>query len=567
MCVIMSKVEKRLSAIKDMFLDPKMSNLGLLEEQIHHIWEYNKAIMAESSVRVGSTSGVSYADMVSEAEIPEEPVKFEQMLDELSFYYKGLIKWNSPGVMINITPPPLISSVAATACGNMFNPNLAMDVPSGNMAFAEMEVMKMVCDLVKWDYNKASGFMTFGGKSTVLYAIRAGLNSCLPKTRYQGLLNEKVKVFSTEQGHPCHYENCEWLGIGSDNCVRVPVNDNGQMNLDILKDELEKCIMYGEKIACIIVNGGSTLYTTIDEIAKVVEMRKSLMDKYALDYCPHIHVDSVSGWAWLMFESYDFIQNPLEFSEDAIVELKYVYNHVKDISLADSFGVDFHKTGYSPYLCSMFICKDKQKVFNLGEPKQATMDDMVYGIYAPFTFTLESSRAGVSALEAWISLKQLGKGGYQRIIGTLVETGCSLRKHFDNADYSICRNNDAHGFVALVMLLPFELRTSLKTNIESFSDEELLKIAKYNHKFYLYALQLSVRNEIPFLLDYVSKQTTIREIKIGVMKFFPMSPFCNEDYLESFYSEFKAILDKFDEVWETMELTDSPFRPKPFVTR
>ena len=77
MCVIMSKVEKRLSAIKDMFLDPKMSNLGLLEEQIHHIWEYNKAIMAESSVRVGSTSGVSYADMVSEAEIPEEPVKFE----------------------------------------------------------------------------------------------------------------------------------------------------------------------------------------------------------------------------------------------------------------------------------------------------------------------------------------------------------------------------------------------------------------------------------------------------------------------------------------------------------
>ena len=342
---------------------------------------------------------------------------------------------------------------------------------------------------------------------------------------------------------------------------------NTPENLDILKDELEKCIMYGEKIACIIVNGGSTLYTTIDEIAKVVEMRKSLMDKYALDYCPHIHVDSVIGWAWLMFESYDFIQNPLEFSEDAIVELKYVYNHVKDISLADSFGVDFHKTGYSPYLCSMFICKDKQKVFNLGEPKQATMDDMVYGIYAPFTFTLESSRAGVSALEAWISLKQLGKGGYQRIIGTLVETGCSLRKHFDNADYSICRNNDAHGFVALVMLLPFELRTSLKTNIESFSDEELLKIAKYNHKFYLYALQLSVRNEIPFLLDYVSKQTTIREIKIGVMKFFPMSPFCNEDYLESFYSEFKAILDKFDEVWETMELTDSPFRPKPFVTR
>lgn len=236
----MKNIEKRLEAVEGMFLHPNMDNLEMLEKNIRAIWDDNKTQLEESSVRVGRTSGEEYVERVSNAIIPDEPIDFENLKDEISFFFNGLIKWNSPGVMINITPPPLVSAVAAAACGNLFNPNLAMDVPAGNFAFAELEVSKMVCDLVGWDYNNATGFMTFGGKSTVLYAIRSGLNSCLPDARYLGLRNQKVKVFSTDQGHPCHYENCEWLGIGKDNCIRVPVLENGQINLDVLKNELDR---------------------------------------------------------------------------------------------------------------------------------------------------------------------------------------------------------------------------------------------------------------------------------------------------------------------------------------
>ena len=563
----MTIIEKRLEEVLEMFLSPDMSNISLLENQIREIWDIKGTELTESSVRIGHTSNTPYNERIRSSIIPEDPVPFERLLNELSFYFNGMVKWNSPGVMINITPPPLMSAVAASACGNLFNPNLAMDVPAGNIAFAELEVVKMICDLVGWDFDNATGLMTFGGKGTVLYAIRAGLNACLPEARYKGFARGGVKVFSTEQGHPCHYENCEWLGIGSDNCVRIPVLKNGQIDLKILKQELENAIKEEVRIACIIVNGGSTLFTTIDEIAQIVNMRDELMETYHLDYTPHIHVDSVIGWAWLMFDTYDFESNPLCFSEKALSELKYVYSLIKDIKLADSFGVDFHKTGYAPYLCSMFVCKDKRKVYSLGEEKQAPMSELEYGLYAPFTYTLESSRAGISALEAWISLKQLGKGGYQRIIGTLVETGCSMREYFSNTSYSLCRNMEAHGFVALVMFFPKEYRERLKHGIESFSDEELLRIAKYNHKFYLYILSLNSKNKVPFLLDYVSKQTTIRTVKIGVIKLFPMSPFCNLDYLDSFYSKLEEILDVYDATWEELVLDDSPYRPKPFVTR
>lgn len=563
----MTVVSERLKQVLDMFLSPDMKNLDLLERQIQKIWEATGEGMIESPVRVGHTSNAPYIERIKDTQIPNESVPFDALVEELAFYYNGLIKWNSPGVMINITPPPLIAAVAASACGNVFNPNLAMDVPSGNMAFAEIEVIKMICDLVHWNIETSTGLMTFGGKGTVLYAIRTGLNACYPDARYKGISRGEVKVFSTEQGHPCHYENCEWLGIGSENCTRIPVLKNGQMNTDVLRDELEKTIKSDIKIACIIVNGGSTLYTTVDEIAKVVAIRDDLVKKYNLSYIPHIHVDSVIGWAWLMFDTYDFNSNPLEFSEKSIEELKFVYEHVKEITLADSFGVDFHKTGYSPYLCSMFVCKDKKRVYGLGDVNQAPVSELEYGLYAPFTYTLESSRAGVSAIEAWISLRQLGKGGYQRIIGTMVETGCSMRKHFSQAPYSVCRNTEAHGFVALAMLFPRELRERSKEELETFDDEELIKIAKYNHKFYLYILSLNARNAVPFLLDYVSKHTTIKTVKIGVIKLFPMSPFCNLDYLDSFYSKFEEVLTVFDSMWEDMKLDDSPYRPKPFVTR
>ncbi len=563
----MEKKSEGRKKLEQAFLNPSMENLSDLESCIRKIWEESGGLLCASPIRVGRTDSVSYYDRVKESVIPETGRDNDAMIRELLFYFQGLIKWNSPGVMINITPPPLTLSVAAASCASLFNPNLAMDVPSGNLAFAELEVIKMLSDLAGWDFRESAGLMTFGGKGTVLYAIRTGLHNCCPEAREHGLLGEKIKVFSTDQGHPCHYENCEWLGIGRENCVRLPVLEDGKTDLDAMKRELWSAVQNGYKIACIIANGGSTLYTTVDDIDRVVEIRDELVREFSLPYVPHVHVDSVIGWAWLMFADYDFEKNPLGFSNDACRELRHVYRHVRHIQKADSFGADFHKTGFVPYLCSAFVCKKKAELYALGEENQAPLEESDFGLYAPFSFSLESSRAGTSALSAWISLKQLGKEGYQRAIGILAEAGCSLREHFQEAEYSVCRNRSGHGFAALAMLFPKELRQRSKQDLQLFSDAELLRIAKYNHRFYLYLLHMQAQNKIDFALDYVSKQTDVRGIKIGVIKLFPMSPFCDAAYLETFYSRFEELLETYDQSWETMELKDSPYRPKPFVTR
>ena len=558
---------QRIQEIQKAVLSPDMANIQDLERYIHMTWEQIGDRLTASPIRVGQTDTASYLHRVENATIPEQFSGSEALLGDLAFYMQGLLKWNSPGVMINVNPPAMTLPIAATACCSMFNPNLAMDVPSGNLAFAELEVMKMLSDLAMWDPHKSAGVMTFGGKGTVLYAVRAGLHNCCPQLRQLGIHNQKFKVFSTEQGHPCHYEVCEWLVIGRDNCVSLPVNADGSTRLDLLEQGLREAIRNGYRIACIVANGGSTLYATVDEIDKIVAIRDAMVQEFSLDYIPHIHVDSVIGWAWLMFRGYDFRHNPLGFTDDALEHIRHVYEAIRHIEKADSFGADFHKTGFSPYLCSAVVFKDKKKLYALGEENQAPLDQLEFGLYAPFTFTLESSRPATSALSAWLSLKQLGKDGYRRILGTLAESGSDLRSHFENAPYARCRNLSGHGFAALAMLFPTDLRQRSRQNLESFTDDELLRIAKYNHTFYLYLLGKQVHNEVDFALDYVSKQTDVRGIKIGVMKLYPMSPFCTLDYLDGFYDQFEAILAEFDQTWETLDLQDSPYRPKPFVTR
>lgn len=557
----------RTNTIASTFLSPELDNIKDLEKYISLIFESLGNSLYESPIRIGVTSDLSYDECIKKSTIPETVTNIEDIISELKFYLQGLIKWNSPGVMINVNPPSLLISSAVTSICSMFNPNLAMDVPSGNLAFAELEVVKMLSDLVGWDYKNSGGIMTFGGKGTVLYAIRVGLHNCCPHIKNNGIVKEKIKVFSTTQGHPCHYETCEWLGIGRKNCVRIDVNSDGTIKLDLLKKQLWRTVKNGEKIACIIVNGGSTLYTTVDDVEKIIKIRNELVQHFRLDYVPHIHVDSVIGWAWLMFDNYDFENNPLEFTDEALIQLKKIYKLIKKIKLADSFGADFHKTGFSPYLCSAFVCKDKSKLHSLSDEKQAPIDELKFGLYAPFSFTLESSRSAISALSAWLSLKHLGKDGYRRIIGTLVECGCDLRNHFANAKYSTCQNKEGHGFAALAMLLPKELRNKSFFNMDELSNEELLRIAKYNHTFYLYMLDLQSKNKIDFALDYVSKHTEIRNIKIGVIKLYPMSPFCNLNYLSQFYEKFEKILSVYDNLWESLDIKDSPYRPKPFVTR
>ena len=84
-----------------------------------------------------------------------------------------------------------------------------------------------------------------------------------------------------------------------------------------------------------------------------------------------------------------FERNLLYIEEKYLRKIKTLNSRVQEFKYADSLGVDFHKTGFCPYVSSLFIVKDRNNFYKLNPKKEIALDELHYGNYNPFETTLE----------------------------------------------------------------------------------------------------------------------------------------------------------------------------------
>jgi glutamate/tyrosine decarboxylase-like PLP-dependent enzyme len=280
-----------------------------------------------------------------------------------------------------------------------------------------------------------------------------------------------------------------------------------------------------------------------------------------------VHVDSVIGWVWLFFKDYDFERNPEEIDEIALQKLRNMYNRVSEIRFADSFGVDFHKTGFCPYLSSIFIVKDKALIENLGMSKQPEVSELQFGNYSPFTYTLESSRALNGPVSALVALKSLGMSGFRELIAGLVANSEKVKKIFEGLrDFSVVNASDEN-FVTLFVVMPPKITIKYQEILNSTADM-VTKIAEYNHKFYLFLLEKQIIGGSPLAIDFISAyENTKSGVKIGIMKMYPTSPYFDEQYVDTFVKQITDFKIEFDKVADDFKPKACPHVPKTLVLR
>ena len=175
------------------------------------------------------------------------------------------------------------------------------------------------------------------------------------------------------------------------------------MRVDLLEEALNKTIAAGSKIGCIFATMGTTDAFGLDPLKEIVELRNKIEAK--VDYSIHIHADAVIGWPYLTFKN-DAAVNGL--SDNLQHSIRYIVSKMTELQYADSVGIDFHKTGWGPYLCSAFVVKNNGD-FSLLEKFKNDMPYLYHGDgYQPGTFTLESSRPNY-AQKALVNMMALGK--------------------------------------------------------------------------------------------------------------------------------------------------------------
>jgi len=480
------------------------------------------------------------------ARLPEGSSTIEEVTADLVGYFEGLTIWGHPRTQQNVVPPPSISSLIAMLLTGLYNPNLAWDEYSHKVALAEVEAVAMSAALVGYDPMRASGIFTFGGTGTTLYGIKVGLEKAVPGAMKNGVGAGAV-VFASDGSHYCRYNTAGWLGLGTKSLVTIPTDLRNAMRLDVLHEQARAALQCGRPVAAIIATLGTTDAFGLDDLQGIVALRDELVGEFKLPYRPHVHADAVIGWAWKVFSDYDFETNPLGFRPRTVRALAGACNRIRHLPLADSIGIDFHKTGFTPYISSLVLMKDRDDFALLTRGAEQMPYLYQFGEHRPGMFTLETSRAGMGTLAALANLKLMGKEGLRVTLGHLVEMTQLLREHLEGHDSTSVLNRDNFGTVTLFRAYPegidtFTIKDQEMTN--AAFREKLLQHNDYNRKIYEYVRDEAMAGRgVVISLTECYRHTDYGE-PIVALKSFILSPFADEANVEALVEKVLEARDK-----------------------
>ena len=467
--------------------------------------------------------------------VADEPSTLEGVTKELVHYLSGMFIWGHPRAQINVVPSPTIPSIIGGLLPSIYNPNLVSEESSRQVSLAEVEAIAMTSSLVGYDPATADGVFTFGGTGTLLYGAKIGLEKAVPDVRRKGLRTPAVIVCSDRAHYAC-LTVANWLGIGEEHVVSIPTTDDNEIDVDALGSQLREVVKSGRRIACLIATMGTTDAFGLDDLAAMVRVRDEIVREFSLDYVPHVHADAVIGWAWSVFNDYDFEENPLGFRHRTVRALAGTARRIRHLGRADSLGVDYHKTGFAPYISSAVLLRDGHDFARLTRREEETPYIFQSGVRHPGRYTLETTRAGGGPLAAVANLRLFGKRGLQALLGHLVTMAEELRDQLEGHAATTVMNGNNFGPVTLFRVYPegvdtFSMPTQERT--DPSCRETLLKHNEYNRRIFelIQADALQGRGVVISLTDCY-RATDYGE-PINALKSYILSPFSDDQHVNA----------------------------------
>lgn len=199
---------------------------------------------------------------------------------------------------------------------------------------------------------------TSGGSLANLTAILTARNIKLNDVWKNGLNNQE-KLPAIAASNEMHYSITRAagiLGIGSNQIVKLPSNNKGQIDINQVQRTLDKAYQNNLNVFCLIASAGNTSMGAIDPIKQLAQ----LTSKNNI----WLHIDAAHGGALLVSDK----QRP----------------KLDGISLADSFSVDTHKMLFTPSLCTLLFYKNKSHAYQAFQQQASYVFEEEKDIYTHF---------------------------------------------------------------------------------------------------------------------------------------------------------------------------------------
>lgn len=482
---------------------------------------------------LGQLQSLDYG-AAEELRIDEQGSTVEAVTRLLVDTLEGLPIWGHPLTQINVIPPPSIPSIIGALLPTLYNPNLVSDDTSYGVALAEAGVVAMVSQMIGYDPQHSAGVFTFGGTATNLYGAKLGIEKAFPDAMHQGIGQGGV-LLTSAQSHYCRLNVAGWLGLGEKSVISVPSHLTNDMQIPALEQAARGVLEQGKRIVAFVATMGTTDALGIDDLEAIVQLRDRLVEEYRLDYRPHVHADAVIGWAWSVFNDYEFEANPLQFRPRTIRALAAVKRRISKLYLADSLGIDFHKTGFAPYVSSLFLVKQREDLQRLVRGREQMPYLFQTGQRHPGVFTLETSRGGAGVLAALANLRMFGKTGMRVLLGHLVEMAELLREYLEGHATTTVLNDGNFGTVTLFRAYPdgvdtWTIKERERTRPEA--REELHRYNEFNRRIFHHLHAQAMRGQgVHLSMTDCYRHTDYGE-PIVALKSYMLSPFIDQQHIQ-----------------------------------
>ncbi len=459
-----------------LFLGPKSENHKFFKEMLNSLMDEH--IFWRRDFHPDDKSSISHNEQRSEDFCATEDNIQEALYDLSNKLKTSSMPWFSTRYLGHMNSDILLPAVLGYMAGILYNPNNCAYEGAPATTGMELEVGIQLGIMLGYEPDKTWGHIASGGTvanyeglwyarnlKSIPLAIKDvapdmldGLDEWLllnlsvervlelvEQVKTDGLLDsvlkrsvrsigvntEKIgKLLVPQSRHYSWDKSVDIFGLGCDNLVPIQVKDDYRMDISCLKSAIDDLVDKKIPILGVVSVVGTTEEGAVDEVHKIVELRKEY-EKKGINF--YYHIDAAyGGYARTVFldENSTFIDYDKlieRLNKDNFIDGKVkwpsrnVYEAFKAMPDADSITIDCHKMGYIPYPAGALVVKDK-RILDILTYKAAYVegenDPMLLGPYI-----MEGSKAGAAAASVWVTHRTvpLNITGYGKIIACSIE--------------------------------------------------------------------------------------------------------------------------------------------------
>ena len=242
-------------------------------------------------------------------------------------------------------------------------------------------------------FSRGEGQMTTGSSNANMIAMMCARNLACQGLKNAGLFGQpKMYALVNCNAHYSMDKAANILGIGSDQLIKVAVDERGAMRPQALEEELTAIVAEGGIPFFVTATAGTTVRGAYDPIEPLLALRRK--------YHFWLHVDGAWGGAAVMSE-----------------RLRAIY--LRGLEQADSFTFDFHKMLGSSLICNVLLVAGDNHPFGTvlagGDGSYLFRDTDENDVQDLGSVSLQCGRR-VDSLKWFLDWKYYGREGFARRI-------------------------------------------------------------------------------------------------------------------------------------------------------